>query len=96
MTDIQPHLLLTKAVNNLLQKCELPATLSIEQCADSLAMSMTSFRRKLVKEETSFKLIQSKFLNELCVEALLTDQSNIESLAIKFGHKAGLFRTGYF
>ena len=86
MTDIQPHLLLTKAVNNLLQKCELPATLSIEQCADSLAMSMTSFRRKLVKEETSFKLIQSKFLNELCVEALLTDQSNIESLAIKLGY----------
>jgi AraC-like DNA-binding protein/HD-like signal output (HDOD) protein len=86
MNDSKPTLLLTTAVNNLLQKCELPATLSIEQCASSLAMSMTSFRRKLAKEETSFKLIQSKFLNEFCVEALLTEYSKIEDLAIKLGY----------
>jgi HD-like signal output (HDOD) protein len=47
---------------------------------------MTSFRRKLAKEETSFKLIQSKFLNEFCVEALLTEYSKIEDLAIKLGY----------
>jgi AraC-like DNA-binding protein/HD-like signal output (HDOD) protein len=86
MNDIQPNLPLTGAVNNLLHKSELPATLSIEQCALSLAMSMTSFRRKLAKEETSFKLIQSKFLNEFCVEALLTEHSKIDELAIKLGY----------
>jgi AraC-like DNA-binding protein len=86
MIKTQPSLLLTVAVNELLSQCELPATLSIELCASSLAMSMTSFRRKLAKEDTSFKLIQGKFLNELCVEALLTQQSNIEDLAIKLGY----------
>jgi AraC-like DNA-binding protein/HD-like signal output (HDOD) protein len=86
MNDIQLPLVLTAAVNNLLNECELPATLSIELCASSLAMSMTSFRRKLAKEETSFKLIQSKFLNELCVEALLSKQCKIEDLAIKLGY----------
>jgi AraC-like DNA-binding protein len=86
MIKTQPSLLLTVAVNELLSQCELPATLSIELCASSLAMSMTSFRRKLAKEDTSFKLIQGKFLNELCVEALLTQQSNIEDLATKLGY----------
>ena len=86
MNDSKPTLLLTAAVNRLLQDCELPATLSIEQCASSLAMSMTSFRRKLAQEETSFKLIQSKFLNEFCVEALLTEHSKIDELSIKLGY----------
>lgn len=86
MNDVQPSLLLTEAVNNLLVDSDLPATLTIEQCASLLAMSMTSFRRKLVKEETSFKLIQSKFLNELCVDALLIKHMNIDSLAIKLGY----------
>jgi len=49
-------------------------------------MSMTSFRRKLAQEETSFKLIQSKFLNELCVKALLTKHSKIDDLAVKLGY----------
>jgi len=82
----QPSLLLTEAVNSLLNKCNVPASLTIEQCASSLAMSMTSFRRKLAQEETSFKLIQSKFLNELCVEALLTESIKIDDLAIKLGY----------
>ena len=82
----QPSLLHTEAVNNLLNKCNVPASLTIEQCASSLAMSMTSFRRKLALEETSFKLIQSKFLNELCVEALLTGSIKIDDLAIKLGY----------
>ena len=60
---------LTGTVNNLLNESELPAALTIEDCAKALAMSMTSFRRKLAQEETSFKLIQAKFLNELCVQA---------------------------
>lgn len=79
-------LTLTEATNNLLSKCDLPASLTIERCASLLAMSMTSFRRKLAQEETSFKLIQSKFLNELCVKALLTKHSKIDSLAFKLGY----------
>ena len=47
---------------------------------------MTSFRRKLAQEETSYKLIQSKFLNELCVKALLTKHIKIDELAIKLGY----------
>lgn len=86
MNDAQPTLLLTEAVNVFLVESDLPATLSIEECASLLAMSMTSFRRKLAQEETSFKLIQSKFLNELCVTALLTKHINIDSLAIKLGY----------
>ncbi len=86
MTDIQPTLLMTESVNRLLHQCELPASLTIEQCASTLAMSMTSFRRKLTKEETSYKLIQSKFLNELCVRALLKKQTKVDALAITLGY----------
>jgi len=86
MNNPQASLLLTSAVNNLLNKSDFPASLTIEKCASSLAMSMTSFRRKLTQEETSYKLIQNKFLNELCVNALLTDQSKIDELAIKLGY----------
>tara|TARA_R110002167_G_scaffold42935_21_gene130115 strand:+ start:1438 stop:2601 length:1164 start_codon:yes stop_codon:yes gene_type:complete len=86
MNKPQPTFLLTEAVNRLLSESDLPASLTIEQCASALAMSMTSFRRKLTLEETSYKLIQSKFLNELCVTALLTMQSKIDDLAIKLGY----------
>ena len=79
-------LLLTESVNVLLKKSTVPATLTIEQCATALAMSMTSFRRKLSQEETSFKLIQHKYLNELCVHALLTKQVNIDDLVQKLGY----------
>jgi len=86
MNHLQRSLTLTEATNNLLSKCDLPASLTIEQCASSLAMSMTSFRRKLAQEETSYKLIQSKFLNELCVKALLTKHIKIDELAFKLGY----------
>ncbi|MBL4631251.1 MAG: helix-turn-helix domain-containing protein, partial [Paraglaciecola sp.] len=86
MNNPPPTLLVTEAVNRLLHECEVPASLTIEHCASSLAMSMTSFRRKLSQEETSYKLIQNKFLNELCVKALLTMQSKIDDLAIKLGY----------
>lgn len=77
---------LTEAVIAHLNQSDFPSTLTIEECASDVAMSMTSFRRKLSQEGASFKLIQSKFLNELCVQALLTDQVNIEHLAIKLGY----------
>ncbi|MFT5755555.1 MAG: HD-like signal output (HDOD) protein/AraC-like DNA-binding protein [Alteromonadaceae bacterium] len=77
---------LTEATIALLNKCDFPTTLTIEQCAFELAMSKSSFRRKLVQEETSFKHIQSKFLNELCVQALLTNQVKIDDLAMKLGY----------
>jgi AraC-like DNA-binding protein len=86
MNNTQPSLLLTEAVNRLLNQCDLPSSLTIEQCAAALAMSMTSFRRKLAQEETTYKLIQSKFLNELCVKALLTMQTKVDDLAIKLGY----------
>lgn len=86
MNHLKRSVTLIEATNNLLDKCDLPASLTIEQCASSLAMSMTSFRRKLAQEETSYKLIQSKFLNELCVTALLTKHSKIDELAVKLGY----------
>jgi HD-like signal output (HDOD) protein/AraC-like DNA-binding protein len=86
MNQPQPSLTSTEAVYKLLQKCDLPASLTIEHSANALAMSMTSFRRKLALEETSYKLIQSKFLNELCVKALLTKQVKIDDLAITLGY----------
>mgnify|MGYP000082494678 FL=1 len=86
MNKSQKRLQLTQAVNTLLSQSDLPATVTIEHCALSLSMSSTSFRRKLSQEDTSFKLIQTKFLNELCVSALLTRQSNIDELAIKLGY----------
>lgn len=86
MNHLQHFLTLTKATNSLLSKCDLPASLTIEKCASLLAMSMTSFRRKLSLEETSYKLIQGKFLNELCVKELLTKHSKIDQLAAKLGY----------
>ncbi len=76
----------TEAVNNLLDKSEFPAALTIEQCALIMAMSATSFRRKLTQEETRYKLIQNKFLNELCVHNLLTNKVKVDDLAIRLGY----------
>jgi AraC-like DNA-binding protein/uncharacterized membrane protein (Fun14 family) len=86
MNNTQASLLLTEEVNRLLNQCDFPSSLTIEQCASTLAMSMTSFRRKLTHEETSYKLIQSKFLNELCVKALLTSETKVDDLAFKLGY----------
>jgi len=86
MNRRQHFLTLTEATNSLLSKCDFPASLTIEKCASLLAMSMTSFRRKLSLEETSYKLIQGKFLNELCVKELLTKHSKIDQLAAKLGY----------
>jgi AraC-like DNA-binding protein len=86
MATSQPTLVLVEMVNRLLGESDFPASLTIEQCASSLAMSMTSFRRKLAQNETSYKLIQNKFLNELCVQALLTKQANIDELSTKLGY----------
>jgi len=86
MGKCQQTWMLTEAVNSLLSKSELPSSLTIEVCSSEMAMSMTSFRRKLAQEETSYKLIQNKFLNEMCVDALLKNQMNIDELAIKLGY----------
>ncbi|MBL0712034.1 MAG: AraC family transcriptional regulator [Colwellia sp.] len=86
MNHLQQSLTLTEITNNLLNKSDLPASLTIEHCASLLSMSMTSFRRKLAQEEASYKLIQSKFLNELCVHALLTKFVKIDELAFKLGY----------
>ncbi len=79
-------LFLTESVNKLLTQSDVPATLTIDQCAIALAMSMTTFRRKLSQEETSFKLIQQKYLNELCVHDLLTQHISIDTLVVKLGY----------
>lgn len=86
MKGAKGKLVLTRQVNQLLLSSELPATLTIEKCAAELAMSMTSFRRKLADEEATYKQIQQKFLNEFCVQALLTEHANIDLLAIKLGY----------
>jgi len=86
MNEVQQSFKLTEATIALLKQCDFPSTLTIEQCALDLAMSKSSFRRKLIQEETSYKHIQSKFLNELCVQALLSDQVKIDDLAIKLGY----------
>ncbi len=86
MNKPQQPIKLTETVNKLLINNDSPSSLTIEQCASALAMSMTSFRRKLAQEESSYKLIQSKFLNELCIQALLTKSVKIDHLAIKLGY----------
>lgn len=86
MNNLIKDLTLIQAVNSLLEKSEVPAALTIEECSSLLAMSMTSFRRKLSQEETSYKLIQTKFLNELCVQNLLTKHIKIDDLAFKLGY----------
>ena len=86
MNNPQAKLFLTEAVNRLLSESDIPASLTVEHCASVLAMSTTSFRRKLTQEETTYKLIQSKFLNELCVKALLTMQTKVDDLAIRLGY----------
>ena len=86
MNEISQTVSLTEAVNRLLMDSDVPAALTIEQCSSAMAMSMTSFRRKLAQEESSFKLIQTKFLNELSVRALLTMHIKIDDLAVKLGY----------
>lgn len=78
--------MLTESVNHLLERSDVPAALTIEQCASAQAMSTTTFRRKLAQEDTSFKLIQNKYLNELCVSALFAQSVTIDDLAIKLGY----------
>ena len=54
---------LSEAVTQKLLVSPLPAALTLEQCAKELHMSTTSFRRKLANDDTSYKAIQTKFLN---------------------------------
>ncbi|MFD2166110.1 helix-turn-helix domain-containing protein [Thalassotalea euphylliae] len=86
MSRVPKPKMLTEAVNNLLGDSDLPAALTLEQCASALAMSTTSFRRKLSQEETSYKLIQTKFLNELCVMVLSLPHVKIDDLAVRLGY----------
>jgi len=86
MNNGQTPATLTETVNHLLMACDSPAVLTIEQCALQLSMSMTTFRRKLTQEGTSYKLIQHKFLNALCVKALLNTKVKIEDLSVKLGY----------
>jgi HD-like signal output (HDOD) protein/AraC-like DNA-binding protein len=86
MNKDQQLLTLTEAVFSLLKKSDYPATLTLGQCALALAMSKSTFQRKLIQEESSYKHIQSKFLNELCVHDLLSNEIKIDDLAIKLGY----------
>lgn len=77
---------LTASVIAILSESEQPSAVTIEYCAKCLAFSMTSFRRKLAHEHTSFKLIQQKYLNELCINGLLTQSLRIDDLAFQLGY----------
>jgi len=77
---------ITEIVYRILAESIEPTSMNIEKCANTLAMSATTFRRKLAQEETSFKLIQTKFLNELCVKELLTNTLKIDELSLKLGY----------
>jgi HD-like signal output (HDOD) protein len=79
-------LALTEVVYSLLNESVSPATLTIDKCALKVFMSSTSFRRKLNLEETSFKTIQQKYLNEFCITALLTDDISIDEIFLKLGY----------
>ncbi|GLX85117.1 hypothetical protein tloyanaT_13690 [Thalassotalea loyana] len=77
---------LSEAVTQKLLVSPLPAALTLEQCAKELHMSTTSFRRKLANDDTSYKAIQTKFLNALCVESLRKNSIKIDELAFKLGY----------
>jgi len=86
VTDHKNKSTLTTDVIDILTEHDNPSTVTIEYCAKALSFSMTSFRRKLANEHTSFKLIQQKYLNELCVKALLIKKTKIDELANTLGY----------
>jgi hypothetical protein len=96
------ELLLLKFLELLLNNAPLvsvtkpSSSLTIEQCALTLSMSMTLFMHKLTQEETSYKLIQSKFLTEVCVKALFTSQTKVDGLAVKLGYSERVFRNKFW
>ncbi|QOL25605.1 AraC family transcriptional regulator [Thalassotalea sp. LPB0316] len=77
---------LSEQVTKCLLAVELPAALTLEHCAKILNMSSTTFRRKLASEGTSYKAIQTKFLNALCVESLILNNVKIDELATRLGY----------
>ena len=77
---------LTSRVTQILKNSERPASITIEQMAKALNMSDSSFRRHLANEDVSYKKLQNRFLDELCISELLNSEVKIDALALELGY----------
>ena len=77
---------LVSEVTNIIKRSQKPAALTLENVAEHLGKSVSTFRRNLGEEKTSFKILQGKVLDEICLDALLLSDLKIEALAIKLGY----------
>ena len=77
---------LTSRVTNILKNSDKPAAITLEQMAKAVNMSESSFRRYLQNEEVSYKKLQNRFLDELCIQELLNSDIKIDALAMELGY----------
>ena len=76
----------SQLINELLSRIATPASTTIEQVAALLHTSKSTLQRRLNAEATSFKQIQTSYLNELILHEILNTDIKIDALALKLGY----------
>lgn len=77
---------LSKTVASILENSARPAAVTQEMVAESLGKSVSTFRRMMVANDSSFKHIQNKVLDERAVDILLSSETKIESIGLELGY----------
>lgn len=76
----------TDEVVNILSNGENPASLNADHVAAKLSMSISTFRRNLVDENTSFKELQGKVVDQISFDYLLLDNVKIDAISHQLGY----------
>jgi AraC-like DNA-binding protein len=77
---------LAEKIIKYLSSIEKPAAQTIKMLASSFEMSQATFGRNLAKENTSFKQIRNKSLENIYLKLLITSDIKIEDIALKLGY----------
>ncbi|TQV75460.1 HDOD domain-containing protein [Aliikangiella marina] len=86
LRDQSNQLRFSDHVAKILKESPKPATLTMEKVASLLNKSVSTFRRLLAEENTSYKELQSKILDQITVQSLLNSDIKIDALALKLGY----------
>ncbi len=76
----------SQQIHEVLSRIAAPASATIEQIASLLHTSKSTLQRRLNTEQTSFKQIQTSYLNELILNEMLHTDTKIDALALKLGY----------
>ncbi|MEE4246870.1 MAG: AraC family transcriptional regulator [Kangiellaceae bacterium] len=77
---------LTDQVANIIKSDDKPASLTIERVAARVGKSISTFRRGLAAEYTSFKELQNKIIDGISIEEILLSDTKVDVIALNLGY----------